>query len=258
MIFGSRTVSGDGLLELSTLNGTNGFVINGVAAGDQSGIAVSGAGDFNADGIADLLIGAYTASPGGRTNAGASYVVFGHHQIGGNGTLELSSLNGTNGFALLGVSSEDLTGFAVSGVGDINSDGIADLVIGAYGAMTHTGASYVVFGSHTIQNNGTLELSNLNGTNGFVINGVTRGDWSGFSMSGQVISMPMASQIWRLERTVLLQMAGLKPGRVTSCLAVMPWAAMGRWRYPGLNGVDGLTLWGCGRWGELRSIGQGR
>ena len=256
VIFGSRTVSGDGLLELSTLNGTNGFVINGVAAGDQSGIAVSGAGDFNADGIADLLIGAYTASPGGRTNAGASYVVFGHHQIGGNGTLELSSLNGTNGFALLGVSSEDLTGFAVSGVGDINSDGIADLVIGAYGAMTHTGASYVVFGSHTIQNNGTLELSNLNGTNGFVINGVTRGDWSGFSVSGAgdlnadgvadlAIGAYGASPDGRSQAGTSYVVFGRHALGGNGTLALS-----------GLNGVDGFTLWGAVAGGNCAQLGK--
>ena len=63
--------------ELSTLNGTNGFVLNGVDAFDYSGFSVSGAGDVNGDGLDDIIIGAIIADPGGRNNAGESYVVFG-------------------------------------------------------------------------------------------------------------------------------------------------------------------------------------
>ena len=49
--------------ELSTLNGANGFVINGVDPLDFSGISVSGAGDVNGDGIDDLIIGSFVADP---------------------------------------------------------------------------------------------------------------------------------------------------------------------------------------------------
>ena len=86
---------------LSVLDGTNGFRLNGVAAGDRSGIAVSGAGDVNGDGLADLLIGARNAATNGAFS-GASYVVFGR-DTGQNpfpASLELSSLDGTNGFRL--------------------------------------------------------------------------------------------------------------------------------------------------------------
>ena len=78
MVFGSPALGSQGVLELSSLSGVNGLAINGVTAQDQSGYAVSSAGDFNADGIGDLLIGAANASPpGGRGSAGASYVLFG-------------------------------------------------------------------------------------------------------------------------------------------------------------------------------------
>ena len=60
-------------LNLSILDGTNGFRLSGVAGGDRSGRAVSSAGDVNGDGLADLLVG-HTPTPGGT---GASYVVFG-------------------------------------------------------------------------------------------------------------------------------------------------------------------------------------
>jgi Ca2+-binding RTX toxin-like protein len=75
-VFGSNSGFGAGL-NLSTLNGSNGFAINGIAAGDQSGSSVSSAGDVNGDGFDDLIIGARGADPNGIINAGQSYVVFG-------------------------------------------------------------------------------------------------------------------------------------------------------------------------------------
>ena len=47
------------VVELSGLDGTNGFQISGEAVNNYSGGSVSGAGDINGDGIADLIIGAY-------------------------------------------------------------------------------------------------------------------------------------------------------------------------------------------------------
>ena len=75
VVFGNRQGFPDPL-PLSTLNGTNGFRLNGVTAGDYTGISVS-TGDFNGDGIADIIIGAGEASPGGISQAGSTYVVFG-------------------------------------------------------------------------------------------------------------------------------------------------------------------------------------
>ena len=63
-------------LNLSSLNGSNGFKLSGVAAYDYSGCSVSAAGDVNGDGFGDLIIGAKDANPNGY-RSGASYVVFG-------------------------------------------------------------------------------------------------------------------------------------------------------------------------------------
>ncbi|NER50043.1 MAG: calcium-binding protein, partial [Symploca sp. SIO1A3] len=130
-----------------SLDGSNGFRINGEAANDYSGWSVSGAGDINGDGIDDLIIGAFNAENTGDSS-GSSYVVFGTTD-GFNSTFELSSLDGNNGFRIDGEAAYDNSGFAVSGAGDINGDGIDDLIIGAFNTSnngTDSGSSYVVFG----------------------------------------------------------------------------------------------------------------
>jgi hypothetical protein len=55
---------------LSPLPSTQGSVINGAAFGEESGTSVSSAGDFNNDGISDVIIGAPNAASLGRTKAG--------------------------------------------------------------------------------------------------------------------------------------------------------------------------------------------
>ena len=128
-------------LNLSTLDGSNGFKISGVAAYDVSGCSVSAAGDVNGDGFGDLIIGAYGADPNGKSS-GASYVVFG--KAGGfAANLNLSTLDGSNGFKINGETAADYSGDSVSAAGDVNGDGFDDLIIVA----PVSNASYVVFGS---------------------------------------------------------------------------------------------------------------
>ena len=170
-------------LELSSLNGNNGFQINGEAPGDLSGCAVNSAGDINGDGFADIIIGAYGADPNGSAS-GAAYVIFGKSGSFGT-TLELSSLNGTNGFQVSGTVGGDSVGQAVAAAGDVNGDGFDDILVSAYYASPNgnqSGASYVVFGRASgFASN--LQLSALDGSNGFKINGVAAGDYAGFALS---------------------------------------------------------------------------
>ena len=64
-------------LDLATLDGSNGFRLDGIDAGDESGYSVSTAGDVNGDGYDDMLVGALLADPGGDSDAGETYVIFG-------------------------------------------------------------------------------------------------------------------------------------------------------------------------------------
>lgn len=182
VIFGKATGFGT-TVELSSLNGTNGFKIEGEESYDYSGSSVSGAGDINGDGFDDIIIGAYAADPNG-SRSGASYVVFGK-ATGFTATLELSDLDGLNGFKIYGEAAGDRAGSSVSGAGDVNGDGFNDIVIGARSAPEGYGAgvTYVIFGKAG-GFGATLELSSINGTNGFRINGVNDYDFSGSEVSG--------------------------------------------------------------------------
>ena len=136
-------------------DGSSGFVLTGVDERDYAGRAASAAGDVNGDGIDDLIIGASGADRPGDSDAGESYVVFGSTQTF-PAIIELRSLypdnggDGSRGFVLPGVDESDFSGSVVSAAGDVNGDGIDDLIIGADGAHPRgdsaAGEGYIVFG----------------------------------------------------------------------------------------------------------------
>jgi len=168
-------------IDLSSLDGMTGFKLSGAAADDRSGRSVASAGDVNGDGFADLIVGADGADPHGSFS-GASYVVFGQPS-GFAANIDLSTLNGTTGFKLSGAAAGDRS-CSVASAGDVNGDGFADLMVGAYSADPHgqsSGASYVVFGKSS-GFAANVDLSTLDGTSGFRLSGAA-GELAGYSLA---------------------------------------------------------------------------
>ena len=142
IVFGKATGDFGRTIELSEIDGSNGFRIDGERKFDYSGISVSSAGDFNDDGYDDIIIGAPYADSNGNWNSGSSYIVFGKTIF--SEVIELSKLDGRDGFRIDGESVENKTGRSVSSVGDVNNDGYDDIIIWA-----ESGDSYVIYGHDT-------------------------------------------------------------------------------------------------------------
>jgi hypothetical protein len=183
VIFGKKDST---TIDLSAIaSGTGGFVINGENANDWSGVSVSSAGDINGDGLDDLIIGAQYAAPSGKSNAGKSYVVFGKTD---STAINLSTIaSGTGGFVINGENAGDWNGKSVSTAGDVNGDGLDDLIVGSPykiesdGSTLEAGKSYVIFGKI---DSTAIDLSAIaSGTGGFIINGENIGDRNGVSVS---------------------------------------------------------------------------
>jgi hypothetical protein len=165
-------------LSTADLDGEAGFRLDGLDRYDGSGSSVAGAGDLNGNGLADLVIGA----PNAR-NRGETYVVFGTTD-GFPAALDLGTLNRTTGLTVAG---HGTGAVSVAGVGDMNGDGVDDLLIGspfvAAPGMNRVGVSYVVFGSNAGLP-ARLNVSALAGENGFRLIGVAAYDLSGFHVDG--------------------------------------------------------------------------
>jgi hypothetical protein len=110
--------------------------LNGENAGDNFGFSVANGSDLNNDGsFDDVIVGA----PGYSGNMGSAYVFFG----GGN-------MDGTANLTLTGDNPSDKFGYSVHGAGDVNNDGIPDVIVGApyasNGTVTECGAFYIFHG----------------------------------------------------------------------------------------------------------------
>jgi hypothetical protein len=129
-------------IKLNQLTAAQGYRIDGAKAGDGLGSSLASVGDQNHDGIPDLAIGASAASPDGRSSAGEVVVVAGQH---GSATRDLAAatplqeIDGAMAGAGLGAS--------IAAAGDVDGDGHVDLLAGAPGEGSFTGAAYLLRGA---------------------------------------------------------------------------------------------------------------
>jgi hypothetical protein len=112
------------------LNGSNGLVIEGDPDSGNLGQAVAGLGDFSGNGFADLALSSPGASPDGLDSAGRVHVMFGgDHSF--KARLRTSELVGATGLTINGDRDGQRLGRTLSGIGDFNANGFADLAFNA-------------------------------------------------------------------------------------------------------------------------------
>jgi hypothetical protein len=136
------------------------FVVPGEMTEEHLGSTVSSAGDINGDGYADIVVG----TPNASSNAGGAKVFLG----------DPKTMSQNPALSLPGATGGDFFGASVSSAGDVDGDGFADIIIGAYGSGNSTGQAQVFLGS-------PAPLSNVVGK---LLQGAASGDRFGFSVAG--------------------------------------------------------------------------
>ncbi|HJZ34030.1 MAG TPA: hypothetical protein VKF35_23130 [Hyphomicrobiaceae bacterium] len=165
-------------INLANFNASQGFRIIGGSQPELTGYSVSAAGDVNGDGRTDLLIGAINTN---GFYSGSAYVIYGT-DFGAD--IDLAHLTPSQGVRFDG-GIETQTGFSVSAAGDVNGDGLGDIIIGAPSPLSFAGqeggSAFVVFGKAGGLSN--TDLANLAPGDGFRIDGAAVGDQAGYSVA---------------------------------------------------------------------------
>jgi len=262
VVFGSASdiTGGDSVIiasEFAAGNSTIGFEIKQAAGGDLTGRLATG--DFNGDGIGDLIIGSPQADPNG-SNSGQTYVLYGSPIIeaDGDGELNLAEIEPASpqiGIEINGITNGDGFQSNLVASGDFNGDGFDDVLITARRADppsgTDAGKSYVLFGSATDITGGdnVFELSDLNGTNGFALTGVSAGDAAGFSAAsaGDVNGDGIDD--------ILIGARDADPGATVTGAAYVIYGQLGGWvpsfDLGSLNGTNGFVVTGANSGDQL-------
>ena len=160
--------------------------ITGSFDNESFGASVASAGDLNADGVNDIIIGA-PRFPLNGADTGRAYVFFGPV----SGTLIATQADAI----ILGEAVNDGFGRSVAGGGDVNGDGISDAIVGADQLFADSGAgkAYIFYGplSGIIQatNAGAILIGELNrDLFGASVSGL--GDFNGDGFSDVTVGAP--------------------------------------------------------------------
>lgn len=176
VVFGKPTTNAVDATNL----GSGGFTIGGDAASDFLGTSVGGGRDANGDGLADVLVSAQGRDANARNSSGSVYVIFGKP----NANTVATGALGAQGFEVQGFATDDQLGRAVSMSGDMNGDGLAEVLVSSSfwenGNIGSAGAAWAVFGK---ANANAVDLLNLGGQ-GFRVQGNTANEEMGRSVAG--------------------------------------------------------------------------
>ena len=166
---------------ISSIPGTRGVRVVGQAGEALGAHNITALGDINGDGRADFALGAPGAGRPGATFVGAAYVFFGRDGV--LPELDTAILNGVNGFKITATTlpaGSQVGGFT-TGVGDVNNDGVADLLIGSASGVGGLGKAYLIFGKPVGQSfPASIDVASL-GSAGVVFSGASTSDYFGFS-----------------------------------------------------------------------------
>eukprot|EP00727_Mastigamoeba_balamuthi_P013416 m51a1_g8698 hypothetical protein (1287) ;mRNA; r:74395-79554 len=203
----------------------------GAEHGDLFGWSVSPVGDVNGDAVSDLLVGA----PRGAGGAGVAYVVFGGSGLWAAGSVvRAADLDGTNGFAIVGVAPWRELGRIVNAAGDLNGDRLADVAVSCNAGDGSGGHAFIVFGRRQWPRN--VSVADLDGASGFslsvagqsaVFSATGVGDVNGDGVAD--LAVGVNPQSWRAD--VRAHVVFGRPG---------PWDA--ELNASALNGTDGFTV----------------
>jgi hypothetical protein len=136
-------LNADGSLKrFQKISDTQGGFTAPLSTGQEFGESVASLGDLDRDGVVDLAVGSHFDDDGG-TDRGSVHVLF----LRPDGTVKASTkISSTQGGFDGPLSNGDLFGAAAAGPGDLNGDGVVDLVVGANGFVNSgTGSIWVLF-----------------------------------------------------------------------------------------------------------------
>ena len=154
-----------GSIDIDDLSATETLTLTGLDASAAPGASVAGRFDLNGDGFDDVAVSAIASDAGG-VNAGQVFVVFGADGL--EGEVDLTTLDGSNGFEITGLAAGDELGTVVQGLGDVSGDGRDDL-----GLLTASGDLYVIFGVDSATGfDASFDLATINGSNGIAVTGL--------------------------------------------------------------------------------------
>jgi hypothetical protein len=171
VIFGGSSFPKETRVDTLSQAGIDFVHLRSSRVGDGFGNNASGIADINNDGFDDFIVSCEGKDLNGAMDAGVTYLIYGQANL--TDSLDMSSFPTTHGVVFSGGPSNTFLGTDIHNAGDVNGDGINDLVLGAglapVNGINEAGKVFVVFGSQSFPD--TLDVTNLNGTNGFVVEG---------------------------------------------------------------------------------------